>query len=199
MKFNLTKQKGNNMNISKKAIVLSIAALSICNSALAEDGELIPLASQTVNGGKITFNGEVTSGACAVSGSDTDKIVILDTVRAASFTAADQLGNAKKSFDINLIDCDTSVRKSVQITFNGQTVNGKPNLLQNTAGAGAAQNIGLQLFGPDGTDLDIGKLSSNVNLTNSTTIPLSVDYKSTGAIVTAGKVQSIANFQLTYN
>lgn len=189
-----------NMNMNKKAIALTIAISSICGSAFAEDEVVTPpLAAQTVNGGKITFNGEVTSGACAISGTDTDKIVTLDTVRAASFTAADQLGNAKKSFDISLVDCDTSIRKSVQITFNGQTVTGKPNLLENTAGAGSAQNVALQLFGPNGAELDIGNLSSEVNLIDNTTIPLSVDYKSTAASVTAGKVQSVANFQLTYN
>jgi len=184
--------------MNKKLIALAVALSSTCAFA-ADEEPAQPLTPQTVNGGKITFNGEVTSGACAISGTDTDKIVTLDTVRAASFTAADQLGNAKKSFDISLVDCDTSIRKSVQITFNGQTVEGKPNLLENTAGAGSAQNVALQLFGPNGAELDIGKLSSEVNLIENTTIPLSVDYKSTAASVTAGKVQSVANFQLTYN
>ncbi|MEX6246406.1 fimbrial protein [Providencia hangzhouensis] len=92
----------------------------------------------------------------------------------------------------------TATRKSVQISFNGTTVDGKPGLLANTAGAGSA-NVGLQLFNPDGSPLEIGALSSKVDLTDTTTIPLSVDYKSIGAVVTAGKVQSVANFMLTYN
>ncbi|WP_272676390.1 fimbrial protein [Providencia huaxiensis] len=190
--------------MNKKLIAISLASSSlICGTALAE-GEVVnpaptPITPISVNGGKVTFNGEVTAGACAVSGSDTDKIVTLDTVRANSFTAANQLGNAKKAFDISLVDCDTSIRKTVQISFNGQTIEGNPNLLENTAGAGSATNVGLQLFGPDGAALDIGAMSSTVTLADSTTIPLSVDYKSTAANVTAGKVQSIANFQLTYN
>lgn len=185
----------------KKIAILSIVTSSLlCGTAFAEgEAPVTPTTPLTVNGGKVTFNGEVTAGACAVSGDETDKIVTLDTVRAASFTAANQLGNAKKAFDISLMDCDTSVRESVQISFNGQTVEGSPNLLGNTAGAGSAQNVGLQLFGPDGSALDIGALSSKVNLTETTTIPLSVDYISTAAVVTAGKVQSVANFNLTYN
>lgn len=185
------------MKINKKLAVLSLVASSIiCGSAFAADEPLKPI---TVNGGKITFNGEVTTGACAVSGTDTDKIVTLDTVQTSVFKAADQLANAKKPFDITLLNCDTDTRESVQISFNGQTVEGKPGLLANTAGAGSAENVALQLFNPDGTALEIGALSSKINLTTTTTIPLSVDYKSTAAGVTAGKVQSVANFMLTYN
>ena len=141
----------------------------------------------------------MTSGACAVSSEETDKIVTLDTVRATAFTAANQAGNAKKAFDLSLVDCDTSIRETVQVTFSGQAMDGNPNLLANTAGAGSAQNVGLQLYGPDGAALNLGELSSKVNLTGTTTIPLSVDYMSTAASVSAGKVQSVANFQLTYN
>jgi len=184
------------MIINKKITVLSaIVATLICGAAQAAD----PVTPITVNGGKVTFNGEVTSGACAVSGSDTDKIVTLDTVKASTFTATDQLANAKKPFTISLLDCDLDTFKSVQISFSGQSVDGKPGVLANTAGAGSAQNVGLQLFNPDGTALNVGELSSKVTLNESTAIPLSVDYKSTGATVTAGKVQSAANFMLTYN
>ncbi|MBS0847809.1 fimbrial protein [Citrobacter sp. JGM124] len=182
------------MNINKKITLLSVIVAAIFSgAAMAET------TSTTVNGGKVTFNGEVSSGACAVSGSDTDKIVTLDTVKASIFKAADQLANAKKPFTISLLDCSTDAIKTVQITFSGQTVTGKPGVLANTAGAGSASNVGLQLFNPDGSELNIGTLSSSVNLVDTTTIPLSVDYKSTGAAVTAGKVQSAANFTLTYN
>jgi len=190
------------MNVSNKKVVLSIlASLFISHTAFAE-GETTPAepaAPSTVNGGQVTFNGEVTAGACAVSGEDTNKIVALDTVRAASFTAANQAGNAKKAFDLSLVDCDMTTRKTVQVTFNGQTIKDNPGLLANTAGAGSAQNVGLQLYGPDGAALNLGESSSKINLTETTTIPLSVDYMSTAATVTAGKVQSVANFQLTYN
>lgn len=133
------------MIFSKKLAVLSVVVSSvICGSTYAAEND--PLPALTVNGGKVTFNGEVTSGACAVSGSDTDKIVTLDTVKTTTFTAVDQLAHASKPFNINLVECDTATRKTVQISFNGQTVDGKPGLLANTAGAGAAQNVGLQLF-----------------------------------------------------
>lgn len=178
------------MTINKKFTLLSVVVTAIiCSTANAE----------TVSGGKVTFNGEVTSGACAISSSDTDKIVSLDTVKSTSFTDADQLANASKPFTISLLECDTTTRESVQISFNGQTVDGKPGLLANTAGAGSASNVALQIFNPDGSELEIGALSSKVNLTETTIIPLSVDYKSTAADVTAGKVQSVANFMLTYN
>lgn len=184
------------MIINKKlAVSATVISSIICGTAYAAD----PVPAQTISGGKVTFNGEVTSGPCAVSSSDTDKIVALDAVKSTTFTAADQLANASKPFNISLLECNTDVRKSVQITFNGQTVDGKPGLLANTAGVGSAKNVALQLFNPDGSALDIGALSSKVNLTEMTTIPLAVDYKSTAANVIAGKVQSVANFTLTYN
>ncbi|RWR01059.1 pilus assembly protein [[Pantoea] beijingensis] len=185
------------MFINKKITLLSaVLATLICGAANAADPEPTPV---SVNGGKVTFNGEVTAGACAVSGSDTDKIVTLDTVKTSVFKAADQLANAKKPFTISLVDCNTEIAKTVQITFSGQTVEGKPGVLSNNAGAGSAENVGLQLFNPNGTALNVGTISNPVAVTGSTTIPLSVDYKSTAATVTAGKVQSAANFMLTYN
>lgn len=178
------------MSVNNKFTILAtVVASIICGSASAD----------TVTGGKITFNGEVTSGACAVSGSDTDKIVPLDTVRAASFTAAGQSANTQKPFTINLLDCDTNAASTVQITFSGQQVQNEPTLLANTAGAGSAQGVALQLYGPDGAELELGTMSSIVNVNGLTPIPLSVDYVSTEASVTAGKVQSVANFMLTYN
>lgn len=181
------------MKINKVAILSFIVASAISSSVFAAEGPI------TVNGGKVTFNGEVTDGACAVSGNDDSRIVNLDTVRAANFTAAGQYGNAKKAFTVDLTDCNTETVKSVSITFNGQTDATDPSVLVNTAGAGSATNVGLALFGPDGKPLEVGNESSVVNLTQSTSIPLSVDYKSTAATVMAGKVQSVANFQLTYN
>lgn len=120
----------------KKAVLSILASFVISHFAFAE--EPAPVVPLTVNGGKVTFNGEVTSGACAVSSEETDKIVTLDTVRATAFTAANQAGNAKKAFDLSLVDCDTSMRETVQVTFSGQAMDGNPNLLANTAGAGSA-------------------------------------------------------------
>ena len=71
--------------------------------------------------------------------------------------------------------------------------------LANTAGAGSATNVALQLFGPDGNVLNIGDTSSNVKLINGeNTIPLSVDYIATGA-ATPGNVSSTATFQMVYS
>lgn len=153
----------------------------------------------TVAGGKVTFNGEVTSGACSVASDDLDKVVTLDTIPLSKLTTANQLANAKKAFTITLKDCDTTTLKTVAIGFSGQTASGS-SLLENTYGAGGAGNVGLQLFGPDGAALTIGTDSSATNLVanGQTVIPLSVDYRSINVPVTAGKVQSVATFTLTY-
>ena len=180
------------MKINKKLTLLSVVvATMICGTANA--------APQTVSGGKVTFNGEVTSGACSIKAGDANKIVPMDTVKASTFTAADQLAKVNEPFTIGLVDCSTDTLKTVQISFSGQTVSGKPGVLANNAGAGSAKNVGLQIFNPDGTALDIGKLSTEITLTENTNIPLSVDYISLDKDVTAGKVQSVADFMLTYN
>ena len=176
----------------KKILLVTLIAGSFVSAAHAA----------TVEGGKVTFNGLITSGACSVDADDTKKIVTLDTVPVSRFktAAGGEYGNAKKAFTITLKDCDTKTLKTVSIAFTGQSVSGAADLLENTAGAGSATNVGLQLFGPDGAKLAVGSSSSVVNLVDAgeTTIPLSVDYKSVGALPTAGKVQSVASFTLTY-
>lgn len=181
----------------KKLLLTALVAGAFVTSAYAAD----PVTPVTVSGGQVTFNGQITAGACSVAGDDVNKVVQLDTVPASTFTAADQAANAAKAFSISLKNCDTTTYKTVSVTFSGQTPEGKPALLANTAGAGAASNVALQLYGPDGAKLNLQSGSSTVNLVDNgeTTIPLSVDYVSTGAKVGAGTVQSVAQFTLTYN
>lgn len=56
------------------------------------------------------------------------------------------------------------------------------------------------LFGPDGAQLDVEKESSKQILATGTNkIPLSVDYVKTADAATAGAVESVATFQITYS
>lgn len=152
--------------------------------------------------GTINFQGQVVDAACSVSANSINQTVILDQVRTSAFTAAGELANQSKSFQISLADCDTAVSQTAQISFNGATDANDASLLANTAGAGAAQNVGLALFGSDGAPVGIndGTLTSAVSIQDGTTIiPLSVDYKSTTAVPTPGPVTSVATFSVTYN
>ncbi|WP_419715909.1 fimbrial protein [Enterobacter asburiae] len=58
----------------------------------------------------------------------------------------------------------------------------------------------MQLFGPDGNKLDVEKESSKQILSNGTNkIPMSVNYVTTADSATAGAVESVATFQITYS
>uniref|UniRef100_UPI001F445EFC fimbrial protein n=1 Tax=Lelliottia sp. WAP21 TaxID=2877426 RepID=UPI001F445EFC len=131
-----------------------------------------------------------------------DQTVILDQVRSASFTAAGELANQKKNFQIKLVDCDSTIQQTAAVSFNGNADVNDAALLANTASAGAATNVGLALFGPDGQPIGLndGTLTSATTIQDGTTIiPLSVDYKSTAGVPTAGSVESVATFNVTYN
>jgi type 1 fimbria pilin len=80
------------------------------------------------------------------------------------------------------------------------TDSNEPTALANTAGAGGAQGVALQLVGPDGNKLNMGEESSTVVLLNGTNIiPLGVDYLATSATVTPGLVSATATFNINYN
>ncbi|WP_419715983.1 hypothetical protein [Enterobacter asburiae] len=56
------------------------------------------------------------------------------------------------------------------------------------------------MFGPDGNKLDVEKESSKQILSNGTNkIPMSVNYVTTADSATAGAVESVATFQITYS
>ncbi|MBV7436882.1 fimbrial protein [Aeromonas sp. sif2416] len=159
-------------------------------------------APTVVTGGSVYFNGEVVNAACAVSSDSMDQTVYLDQVRTAAFNStADAPANQPESFEIKLVDCDTTVQATAAVSFTGATVEGKSSVLANSAGGGGAQGVGLVLMGPDGAVLEIntGVPSSTVTLVDGTTvIPLSVDYFSTSTVVTPGPVSSVANFNVHY-
>lgn len=109
------------------------------------------------------------------------------------------VANQKEDFTIKLEDCDTQTSQNAAVIFNGQQDANQPGSLANTAGAGSATNVALQLYGPDGQALNIGETSSTVTLNNGeNVVPLSVDYIATGA-ATAGNVNATATFSMVYS
>lgn len=182
--------------MKKQFVALSVAAvlagLGMASMAQAAD----PV---TTAGGKVHFVGEVVDAACAVSSDSVDQTVILDQVRAVKLGTKDQLAGQPKSFTIKLVDCDVSTYTNASVSFTGQTDAVAKTALANTAGAGAATNVALQMFGPDSAKLDMGTDSSAIVLKSGTNeIPLSVDYVATDA-ATTGAVEATATFHITYS
>ena len=172
-------------------MVTAISAGGMMTSAFAD--------TATVSGGTVNFVGQVVNAACSVSADSVDQTVTLSQVRASKLTAAGMVANQKEDFSIKLEDCDTTVSQEAAVIFNGQQDGTLAGSLANTAGAGAATNVALLLYGPDGQPLNIGDTSGTVTLIDGeNVVPLSVDYIATGAVV-AGNVSATATFSMVYS
>jgi len=176
-------------------IVTAVVATASMGSAFAVGQDV------TVNGGTIYFKGNVVDAACSVvAGNDGDgQTVTLDQVRTAKLSVAGMYANQKQDFHIDLKDCDPAVSQNAAVIFNAQEEPGAAGAMANTAGAGAAGNVALQLFGPDGKILPIGAESTPVTIDAATVrIPLSVDYVAAGT-ATPGDVAATATFKIHYS
>lgn len=182
--------------MKKNVISIFVAALMAGGMI---SGAQAAASSTSVSGGTINFEGQVVDAACSVAADSQDQTIRLDQVKTSVLATAGQAAGQQKDFNILLEDCDNTVVKNATVTFNGQTDGDLPTALKNTAGAGSATNVALQLYGPDGNTLDMGTESSAVTLMmGETTIPLSVDYIATTAAATAGKVAATSTFQVNY-
>lgn len=180
----------------KKRILTVTLAVALCGIGLPA----VHAADETVSGGRVNFIGQVVNTACTVSSDSIDQIVRLDQVRAAKLNAAGKAAGQQKAFEIVLKDCDISVHGNASVTFNAQSDGTLQGALANTAGAGAAANVALQLYGPDGSILKLQDESSTIVLVDGTNvIPLSVDYVATQATVTPGEVAASATFRINYS
>ncbi|HDS6850944.1 TPA: fimbrial protein [Enterobacter cancerogenus] len=182
-----------------KKHIISFAVASFMVSAAWNTAQAAASAS-TVSGGTIHFIGSVADAPCSVSASSEHGVVMLDQVTLDSMGEKGKASGQAKAFDISLEDCDITTYSNATVTFNGQSNPDQAGVLANTAGSGAATGVALQLYGPDGKALSVGTASSSQKLSTGTNkIPMSVDYVATADDVTAGAVESVATFQITYS
>jgi len=180
--------------MKKQVIAMAVAGALAGGMAINAQADTV-----TVSGGTVNFVGQVVNAACSVAADSVDQTVTLSQVRTVKLTTVGMQANQKEDFKIVLEDCDATVSQNAAVIFNGQQDPAVEGSLANTAGAGAAKNVALQLFGPDGQSLNIGDTSSSVKLINGENIiPLSVDYVATGA-AEPGNVSSVATFQMVYS
>ncbi|QXB77841.1 fimbrial protein [Enterobacter asburiae] len=181
----------------KKQVLAIIAASFIAGTAFTAQAASTTL---TVSGGTIQFMGSVVNAPCSVSADSEHGIVILDQVTLDSMGAKGETSGQAKAFNISLENCDVTTYTNATVTFHGQSSPDQAGVLANTAGSGAAKGVALQLFGPDGNKLDVEKESSKQILSTGTNkIPMSVDYVTTADAASAGAVESVATFQVTYS
>jgi type 1 fimbria pilin len=180
--------------MKKHFFAMAFTAIAVGGMTCAANAD-----TTTVSGGTVNFTGQVVNAACSVSADSVDQTVTLGQVRTSKLTAAGMVANQKENFSIKLEDCDTTVSQNAAVIFNGQQDSTLAGSLANTAGAGSATNVALQLYGPDGQVLNIGDTSGAIVLIDGeNTVPLSVDYIATGA-ATAGNVAATATFSMVYS
>lgn len=179
-----------------KSIVLAMVMAGGISSAMAATSGSTP---NTVQGGTVEFKGAVVDAACAVTADTANQVVNLDQVTLSTFTGKDSVANQKTPFTIKLADCDVTTVNQAQVTFDGNAAAGEAGVLDNTAGAGNAAGVGIQIFDKDGSALDLGTASQAVTLIKGdNTLNFSADYYQTAATATAGNVDTTATFNITY-
>ncbi|MEX5431832.1 fimbrial protein [Klebsiella michiganensis] len=178
-----------------KSVVLAMVMAGGISSAMAATSG----SSTTVTGGTVEFKGTVVDAACSVTQKTADQTVYLDQVRTEAFAGKGTVANQKQSFEIDLANCDTQVASQAQITFEGNAAAGETSVLDNTAGAGNAVGVGIQIFDRDGSALDLGKASQALTLIDGTNaMKFSADYYQTADTLTPGSVDTTATFNVTY-
>ncbi|MDM0044283.1 fimbrial protein [Variovorax dokdonensis] len=181
-------------NLSAVAIVAAATFASI--GAQAADGT-------------ITFNGTVTDTTCSINGAAAgagDKTITLPSVSKASLAAAGQTAGTSSPADIKfaLTGCTGSATKVVARFENGPTVDQASGRLVNTAGAGAATNVQIELLNKDQQPINVTTNSNNAVAANGATIASGAAnlvyygrYYATGA-ATAGSVSSTVQYTMQY-
>jgi len=182
----------------KKQLLAVFAASIMASATFAQAAST----TQTVNGGNNKFMGSVVDAPCAVALESEDQVVHIDQITLKSLGAKDAVSGQSKPFYVTLTNCDVSTYTNAAISFSGQSDSVTAGALANTAGSGGATGVALRLFGPDGKAMDVnsGTASGEVPLSKGdNTIPMSVDYLTTGDKPTAGAVEAIATFQIIYS
>src|SRR5690606_12160915 len=181
-----------------------ITILNVLSSLIIASAFLSGIVSaNTVNGGRVNFEGELVSAACAVDMSSMNQTVHMGQVRTASFATTGATSSAVP-FDIKLTGCapvgTPAAPQTVAVGFLGVTSSANPEALAISGGAGTATGLGIQIRDSAGNPVRMNGTPSTSHEINRDTmsIPFQASYISTAATVTAGTANATATFALTY-
>lgn len=176
------------------------ALILLISSGTTIQGNAWASASQTTfSGGMMHFSGSLTDGPCAVKATNGDRIVTLKQVKESALLVPGQAAGQVRLFHVVLDDCNINVYSNAQVSFSGETDSTFKTVLVNQATDDPAENVGLQLYGPDGEKI-VPDNSSAIKLTDGfNMIPLTVDYVPTRLNPTGGNVTSTVTFSIIYS
>ncbi len=149
--------------------------------------------------GTVTFTGSIIDAACGIDPKSADQTVDLGQVSTTQL--ANNGASRPVPFTIELVDCDTEVKKTAEVFFSG----GKnPNMTTVDALAiqGQAAGAGVVIAGVDKVPvkLDGSKAAGTLDLQDGdNTMYFDAYLKADGKEVVTGQFSALANFTMQYN
>lgn len=160
--------------------------------------------------GTVKFRGKVVEQTCAVGTGFSQKVltVSLPTINKTALDGAKGSVAGLTAFDINLQGCTTSGNKGgvskVKVHFLPKldNVDVSTGTLKNIAKTSPASNVNVQLLGKDQQAIVVGKHVENdpnaKDIADQLTFTYFAQYYATDTTVTAGTVESTAEFNIAY-
>ncbi|CAD6180710.1 PixA protein [Escherichia coli] len=148
--------------------------------------------------GVVNFKGTVIDAPCGIAPESADQIIDFGQISKAHLNNSGI--STKKDVNIKLVNCDlgsgATAKKSVNVTFNGATVDTAKKIL-GASNTGA----GIVMVGQDGKDVVFGTPTAAIPLKNGeNTLHYQAWVKKAGAAaVTEGAFTAVADFTLAYN
>lgn len=186
------------MKVSKIAVsTLSALALMMAAGSVMAAEVVTPV---TAAGGTINFNGEVTDAACVVNVKSANQNIPLGSVNTKAIVKGATVKDVP--FDITLEDCAIDTYTNASFDFGGQTAAGDATALANTAGAGSASGVGVQLKDMDSKPITINAATGSgakMTLAAGTNIArFSAGMYGLTTAATTGHVVSTTDFSVHY-
>lgn len=171
------------------ANIATVAALTAASqAAFAADG--------TVN-----FIGEIVDAPCSISPQSQNLTVPLGKVSRTTLDGAAGKVSAPAKFSIDLLGCGATA-KGASVTFAAPADAVNKNLLRVGVGevdGGFATGVGIQVADSSGKQIPVGQASGNYTLTQGdNSLRFQANYMSTGAAVTVGTANAMAQFTVAY-
>ena len=178
--------------MKKMIMPLTMVSVLMSGSALAAPG------ANDSSQATLNFNGRVTSSLCQVKTDDVVKDIYLGEVSKSALEANAQ--GPKQSFQVNLINCDTTV-SDISYVLSDANGNGTAAYLIPKSGDTSATGVGVYVEKSDGTPVGVGNTQTLTVTKNGTdalseqVIPLRAYIGAQGgaagvAAVTAGTVDA---------
>jgi type 1 fimbria pilin len=146
--------------------------------------------------GKVTFTGSIIEAPCSIHPDSVDQTIPLGSI--SNVVLRDGGESKPRPFEIKLEQCDTSVQKTVQVTFTGDASVAQPNLLGIT---GDAKGASVGITDTASKPVVLGTATRAYNLTDgNNTLRFSAFLKGDGAndAIVAGDFTAVTDFTLAY-